>query len=202
MLTTLLPLTAASSAPSLAGSNAYTDTNSDHALVTSITQPLESLTMKATSSITQRPSRNPHYSKAKRSSMASSHGSPNGVGKSRSSSSLHTVHRRTPSNPSSLDVLKRQRTMQLNALSRDIKKLLEEEYREEVMEYMLDMEVCRLCFSSFYSAKFSHRNAQCPRLPPWICSLNCNGTCALAWSIFSSRSISSSASDLRRSTSR
>lgn len=140
MLTTLLPLSAASSAPSLARSNASTHFN--HALVTSVTQPFESLTMKATSTITQRPSRNPHYSKAKRPSMASSHGSPSGIGKSRSLSSVHTtVPRRTPSNSSSIDILKRQRTIQLNGLSRDIRKLLEEEYREDVMEYMLDMEV-------------------------------------------------------------
>ena len=95
--------------------------------------------MKATSSISQRPSRNPHYSKAKRASVVS-HGSPSGVGKSRSSSSMHTVHRRTPSNSSTMDILRRQRTIQLNSLTRDIKKLLEEEYREEIMEYMLDME--------------------------------------------------------------
>lgn len=105
--------------------------------------------MKATSSITQRPSRNPHYSKAKRASLViSSTGSPTGVGKTRSLSSIHSHHRRTPSNLSSTDVLKRQRTIQLNALSRDVKKLLEEEYREEVMEYMLDMEKRTMSSSS------------------------------------------------------
>ncbi|CAE6521190.1 unnamed protein product [Rhizoctonia solani] len=140
MLTVSLPLATASSAPSLYGPNAHSDANPNRAIVKSATQPLDSFTMKATSSNSNRPSRNPHYSKAKRPSMASSHGSPTGVGKTRSASSIQTVHRRTPSHTSSVDVLKRQRGIQLNALSRDIKKLLEEEYREEVMEYMLDME--------------------------------------------------------------
>ncbi|CAE6529049.1 unnamed protein product [Rhizoctonia solani] len=139
MLTISLPLAAASSAPLLTRANAHSGANLDHAIVKSATQPFDSLTMKATSTISNRPSRNPHYSKAKRPSMASTHGSPSGVGKTRSSSSIQT-HRRTPSHTSSTDVLKRQRTIQLNSLSRDIKKLLEEEYREEVMEYMLDME--------------------------------------------------------------
>jgi hypothetical protein len=140
MLTaTFPPLATASSAPALAVSQPEID----HKLVTSATQPFpDSFAMKATTSITQRPSRNPHYSKAaKRASLAiSSSSSPCGVGKTRSSSSVHT-HRRTPSNSSSVDTLKRQRTIQLNALSRDVKKLLEEEYREEIMVYMLDMEV-------------------------------------------------------------
>lgn len=144
MLTNPLPpLATVASAPALAGLHTDVDRISYDHLVTSATQPFpEFLTMKATSSITQRPSRNPHYSKAKRASLViSSTGSPTGVGKTRSLSSTHSHHRRTPSNLSSTDVLKRQRTIQLNALSRDVKKLLEEEYREEVMEYMLDMEV-------------------------------------------------------------
>lgn len=144
MLTNSLPpLATVSSAPALAGFHADVNQLSYNNLVASATQPFpESLTMKATSSITQRPSRNPHYSKAKRASLVvSSTGSPTGVGKTRSLTSVHSHHRRTPSNISSTDALKRQRTIQLNALSRDVKKLLEEEYREEVMEYMLDMEV-------------------------------------------------------------
>ena len=138
-------LATVASAPTLAGFHTDAHQHAYNNLVTSATQPFpESLTMKATSSITQRPSRNPHYSKAKRASLViSSAGSPTGVGKTRSASSIHS-HRRTPSNLSSTDVLKRQRTIQLNALSRDVKKLLEEEYREEVMEYMLDMEVSTL----------------------------------------------------------
>jgi hypothetical protein len=141
MLTVFPPLATASSAPSLTCSNPHPGANHDHSIVKSATQPLDSFNMKATSTVSNRPSRNPHYSKAKRPSMASSHGSPAGVGKSRPSSSTQVVQRRTLSPTSSVDVLKRQRTLQLNGLSRDIKKLLEEEYREEVMEYMLDMEV-------------------------------------------------------------
>ncbi|QRV76680.1 Cyclin, N-terminal domain [Ceratobasidium sp. AG-Ba] len=136
MLTACLPpLSTTTSAPALARSRSEIDRNL-HRIITSATQPFpESHTMKATNPIT-RASRGP-YSKAKRTSTMTSVSSPNGVGKTRSSSSLH---RRTPSNPSSMDVLKRQRTMQLNALSRDVKKLLEEEYREEVIQYMHDME--------------------------------------------------------------
>ncbi|KAG9101319.1 hypothetical protein FRC06_003195 [Ceratobasidium sp. 370] len=136
MLTiSLPPLATAASAPALAGSQSETGYRS-HQLVTSATQPFsELITMKATNSTT-RPSRGP-YSKARRTSTMTSVSSPSGVGKTRASSSHH---RRTPSNSSSMDVLKRQRTIQLNALSRDVKKLLEEEYREEVMQYMLDME--------------------------------------------------------------
>jgi hypothetical protein len=73
---------------------------------------------------------------------------------------------------------------------------LEEEYREEVRNYMKEMEVSRLsrsralcCHASVLNASFSLlflfsalSSTPCARLRLWTSSRRSSGTCVLAWS--------------------
>ena len=163
--------------------------------------------MKAESAITGviKPPRNNVYSRpaAKRVSSAirqlhplqSFSPSSCGVTKSRSKSSVSSPRRIAPSQSSESLLaleLQRKRQQQIIALEREVRGLLEEEYRDDVKSYMHQMEVRHCSFRPNPKERADPvcSSSQCALLHLSICNPNYNGTCVAVSSNFSSRFIS------------
>lgn len=146
--------------------------------------------MKAVSAAasTLKSARNVFYSRPSKSRAAPPQSPAGGIAKPRSRTSVSSVPSasHTPSTPPNCPATqaRRRRAAQLLVLDKNVRDILEEEYRDDVVQYMHEMEVRRRA-SRFHRvadpyARFFHRiRPHAPR-HRWTCSQSSNGICELA----------------------